>query len=501
MKLKDVRKIEFWMATIVFVAVVYALLVDTNNRDDSGIHNYFLHQKISYSYFFNFFVPNFIIDLLLYVLFLLLNFVLIPSLINRKRELRNYSLLAALILTSGLILGVCRTYSHAYELKDYDSIQRSYNSMFFKAFAQAILLTIIISLYTCAQYLISYLLKSKAENLTLQKQLKMDLSFGIGFWFIGLFFLITSRSHLQLSVLWTLVVLSAVGIVIYSLYYLLPKLEEKQKKFRDFFWTIFAISLVSVLPLSVPALFFFNQTNEVIFIVAMFHLPTQLLVSMPLSWFLFKKRLMRQNEIASLRTELGQSDANLTFLKSQINPHFLFNALNTLYGTALQEKAERTGEGIQRLGDMMRFMLHENTQDKISLMREVEYLNNYIALQTLRTSMSDKITLITEIEEQFENYHITPMLLIPFVENAFKHGISLKNSSYIKISLQVRDQVLFFDVSNSINPKSDNDPEKLKSGVGLENVRQRLSLLYRDRHELMIHENANEFFVHLTLHL
>jgi LytS/YehU family sensor histidine kinase len=210
---------------------------------------------------------------------------------------------------------------------------------------------------------------------------------------------------------------------------------------------------------------------------------------------------MRQNEIASLRTELGQSDANLTFLKSQINPHFLFNALNTLYGTALQEKAERTGEGIQRLGDMMRFMLHENTQDKISLMREVEYLNNYIALQTLRTSMSDKITLITEIEEQFENYHITPMLLIPFVENAFKHGISLQKSSYIKISLQVRDQVLFFDVSNSINPKSDNDPEKLKSGVGLENVRQRLSLLYRDRYELMIHENANEFFVHLTLHL
>jgi len=172
-----------------------------------------------------------------------------------------------------------------------------------------------------------------------------------------------------------------------------------------------------------------------------------------------------------------------------------------LYGTALQEKAERTGEGIQRLGDMMRFMLHENTQDKISLTREIEYLNNYIALQTLRTSMSDKITIITEIEEQFENYQITPMLLIPFVENAFKHGISLQKSSYIKISLQVRDQVLFFDVSNSINPKSDRDPEKLKSGVGLENVRQRLSLLYRDRHELMIRENANEFFIHLTLHI
>ena len=501
MKRKDVRKMEFWMATVVFIAVAFALLVDTNNRDDNGMHNYFLKQKISYSYFFNFFVPKFIYSLLVYAMFLLLNFVFIPSLINKKRELLNYSLVGALTLICGLILGVCRTYSHTYELMDYDSVQRGYNSMFFSTLTQAVLLTIVISAYTCTQYLIGYLLKNKIENQMLQKQMKMDLAFGIGFWFIGLFLLITSRSHFQLSVLWTLVVLSAVGIVIYSLYYLLPKLREKQKKFRDFFWIIFTVSLALILPLSVVALFFFNRTGEVIFIVAIFHLPTQLLISVPISWFLFKKRLMRQNEIASLRTELGQSDANLTFLKSQINPHFLFNALNTLYGTALQEKAERTGEGIQRLGDMMRFMLHENTQDRISLMREIEYLNNYIALQTLRTSMSDNITIITAIEEQFDNYQITPMLLIPFVENAFKHGISLQKPSYIKISLQVRNQVLFFDVTNSINLKCDNDPEKLKSGVGLENVRQRLSLLYPDRHELMIRENANEFFVHLTLHI
>src|SRR5690606_10715745 len=156
---------------------------------------------------------------------------------------------------------------------------------------------------------------------------------------------------------------------------------------------------------------------------------------------------------------------------------------------------------IQQLGDMMRFMLHENTQDKISLIREVEYLNNYIALQTLRTSQSAGVKIETLIEEQFENYQITPMLLIPFVENAFKHGISLQKPSYIKISLQVRCNVLFFDVSNSINLKNDNDPEKLKSGVGLDNVRKRLLLLYKNRHELIIRENAQEFFVHLTLHI
>jgi len=329
----------------------------------------------------------------------------------------------------------------------------------------------------------------------------VDLAFGIGFWFVGLFLWITSRSNFQFAILWTMVVLSAVGIVIYSLYYLLPELYRQQKKFSRYFWNIFVISLVLMLPLCILALFFFNRTSEVIFIVALFHLPTQLLVSIPLSWFLYRKRVLQNVELTSLRTELGKSDANLNFLKSQINPHFLFNALNTLYGTALQEKAERTGAGIQRLGDMMRFMLHENTQDKISLIREVEYLNNYIALQTLRTSQSADIKIETLIEEQFENYQITPMLLIPFVENAFKHGISLQKPSYIKISLQVRGNVLFFDVSNSINLKNVNDPEKLKSGVGLDNLRKRLLLLYKDRHDLIIRENAQEFFVHLTLHI
>jgi sensor histidine kinase YesM len=93
------------------------------------------------------------------------------------------------------------------------------------------------------------------------------------------------------------------------------------------------------------------------------------------------------------------------------------------------------------------------------------------------------------------------MLLIPFIENAFKHGISLQQPSYIKITLQTKESTLYFDVSNSIYTKSDNDPEKLKSGIGLENVKQRLSLLYYGKHELIIRESANEFFIHLTLQL
>ena len=96
---------------------------------------------------------------------------------------------------------------------------------------------------------------------------------------------------------------------------------------------------------------------------------------------------------------------------------------------------------------------------------------------------------------------IAPMLLIPFVENAFKHGISFREPSHIKITLEVKNNTLYFDVANSKHIKQENDPEKDKSGIGLNNVKQRLQLLYKDRHELIVRETGKDFFVHLTLQL
>ena len=204
-------------------------------------------------------------------------------------------------------------------------------------------------------------------------------------------------------------------------------------------------------------------------------------------------------EAEALKKENLQTQ--LDSLKTQINPHFLFNALNTLYGTALQENAERTGEGIQKLGDMMRFTLHENMQDKILLVREVEYLRNYIDLQTLRIVNTPGIQILVRIEEPAAALLITPMLLIPFIENAFKHGVSLREPSYISIALHTQNNILYFDVQNSIHLKPDGDPEKFKSGIGLPNVKERLQLEYPERHELVIRQTAKDFFVHLTINL
>ncbi|MEJ7558086.1 MAG: histidine kinase [Pedobacter sp.] len=287
---------------------------------------------------------------------------------------------------------------------------------------------------------------------------------------------------------------------LYILHVILPNLNGKRRLFWKFLGRIVLTTLACQLLLALMMLAF--DINDAVNYLIPLNTGAQLIAVPLISFIVYKGRMRRDlEEIRALKTELGKSDANLNFLKSQINPHFLFNALNTLYGTALQENAERTGEGIQKLGDMMRFMLEENVADKTLLATDINYLKNYISLQKLRIATSPNINIETDIEEPAEQYLIAPMMLLPFVENAFKHGISLNTPSHVKLTLQTKDGQLFLDVSNSINKASETDPERLHGGIGLQNVKQRLSLLYPNKHELIIRENAKEFFVHLTIEL
>ncbi len=194
-----------------------------------------------------------------------------------------------------------------------------------------------------------------------------------------------------------------------------------------------------------------------------------------------------------------QKTAELSSLRSQINPHFLFNALNTLYSVSLKENADKTADGIQKLGDMMRFMLNENNQDRIPLNKEIEYLQNYIEIQRMRIAESDNIEIKVNIQPSDRDIFIAPMLLNPFIENAFKHGISFRNPSWIFITLTFDDTKLYFKVHNSLHVKSELDPEKDNNGIGLENVRKRLDLIYKNRYALDIQKSEQDFFVSLTI--
>lgn len=243
-----------------------------------------------------------------------------------------------------------------------------------------------------------------------------------------------------------------------------------------------------------------------IFLASQWSLPAvlglwaaQVFIFTPIAWLQFKQR---RDQILSLRgveEKLAKSTADLQMLRMQINPHFLFNALNTLYGTALIEKSTNTAEGIQKLGDMMRFMLHENTQDYIGIDKEIAYLENYVALQKLRTQTSPDILIEAYINHEGCQGQIAPMLLIPFVENAFKHGVSLAEKSWIKIKLECQEGSIDFEVKNSIHPSMGTDTEKGHSGIGLQNVRERLLLLYPGRHELRYGVQQNEFIAKLSI--
>lgn len=315
-------------------------------------------------------------------------------------------------------------------------------------------------------------------------------------WLLVLF-LLTQANKDDYYIFWIIDVLPFIPLYVYFSAKAIPDLVHKGEGYwRYFSRFIVTGSVVNLLFILLYCICFRSFGFIWVPLYGIFLLLT-LIIGAPAIWITYQSR----QSIHKLKTDLGKSTADLGFLRSQINPHFLFNALNTLYATSLQEQATRTSEGIQKLGDMMRFMLQENMQDKIPLTREVEYLTNYVDLQKLRVQTSPDIVIEVNIEEQHNYLLIAPMLLIPFVENAFKHGISLQEASYIRISLHTEDNRLYFDIHNSTHTKKDADPERNNHGIGLENVAQRLNLLYPHEHELVIHESMKEFFVHLVINL
>lgn len=322
------------------------------------------------------------------------------------------------------------------------------------------------------------------------------LSFGIGIWLAILFLLIVNNVDEFGIILWTIIVPYTVMIILIHYFYLIPFAAKPKFWSKKYLSNLFPVLLVTGFIISLIINIFWGEAEDIIPVFCL-TFSYALLIAVPLAWYIYKN----DKDKVFLISQLGKSQADLSFLRSQINPHFLFNTLNSLYGTALQENAERTSEGIQKLGDMMRFMLYENNQDHIALAREINYLKNYIDLQKLRIAHSPQISIETRIDEPFNQLKIAPMLLIPFVENGFKHGISLNEPSFIKINLEIPDNRLFFSVTNTVHPVRVRDTEKNNGGIGLENVKQRLEMLYHNKYQLVIRENEKEFFVHLTLTL
>ena len=213
-------------------------------------------------------------------------------------------------------------------------------------------------------------------------------------------------------------------------------------------------------------------------------------------WF---KKNQELNEMSrnKLRTELRLKEAELSLLKAQLHPHFLFNTLNNLYGLTL-EKSDHAPAIVLRISDMINYMLHESNQTSVPLAKEIKYLRDYLDLEKLR--FGEELKLEFKEEGNYTNFEIAPLILIPFVENAFKHGASLQTEgAEISVQIIADPEIFILRVENSVEPDPSQRVNEISGGLGLANVKKRLELLYKDRYILDIDNKTDTFVIRLEI--
>jgi len=239
-----------------------------------------------------------------------------------------------------------------------------------------------------------------------------------------------------------------------------------------------------MLPISKSLILVFIGVYIIVFIASVFSLERQ-------NQNTITKNQELKNQL--LERELKLNAQKLNYLKMQIHPHFLFNTLNTIYGFALQ-KSDYTAEMILKLSNLLDYLLYQSNDSLVELKQEIQHIEDYIALEKLR--FQDVLKVTFEVEGKEESTLIAPMLMLPFVENAFKHG-SIKNGVFeVNIQLKIKGEQIYFLIANSINIDS---AVNKTGGIGLQNIRNRLDLLYKNQYILRVAADEEYFSVELYL--
>ena len=204
---------------------------------------------------------------------------------------------------------------------------------------------------------------------------------------------------------------------------------------------------------------------------------------------------VKQTEKEQQEKEKAHQDTELAFLKNQISPHFFFNALNNIYALIAID-GTKAQKSVEKLSGLMRYLIYESDIKMIELRKEFEFTQNYIDL--MRQRLTSKVELDVHISDIASDFNIPPLLFIPFIENAFKHGVSYREKSFIKILLQSETDKVVFKCENSIPQKLKAD-ENNSGGVGITNIKKRLNLIYGNKANLKMSSNDSVFEVSLTI--
>ena len=287
-------------------------------------------------------------------------------------------------------------------------------------------------------------------------------------------------------------------LIYFNLLLLIPKYAQQKKSITYTFLVFVGLGLYVLLKNihdvylngfvlgdeSQRSLFYNTYYN---FSIGLFYLAFNVALHLSKEWY-FQRELIRKLEVEKLSSELE-------YLKAQINPHFVFNSINTIY-FQIDKQNVPARESLSAFSEMLRYQLYECNGKEISIEKEIVYLKNYVALQ--RTRKDENYTISFEVLENVNDFTISPLLFIPFVENAFKHVSHHPHKNEVRIQISKRENHLEFSTFNTKECKTiAND----YNGIGLKNVKRRLELLYKDRHELVIDSRADSYEVRLSLHI
>lgn len=332
-----------------------------------------------------------------------------------------------------------------------------------------------------------------------------NLIYHLVFWLVFYFFLvaISQRSHsLATGMLINLISISFYSIAVYvNLLFLFPKYLASQK--YSHYIILLCLLILVIVPLESIAMYFCiphdhitlqsyvtNHINS-IFILTFFVASSSSIYKIINDWF------THQREKVDLQAQTLRSE--LKYLKSQVNPHFLFNTLNSLYALTLK-KSDLAPEIVLRLSEMMRYMLYECNEKEVPLEKEVNYIKNYLELEKLRHG--DKFEIDFNLEGATSGLRIAPLMFMPFIENSFKHGLNSQiQAGYVHILIHIQNEQILMKVDNSNPPTMPATKSKRSGGVGLANIKRRLKLIYPSHHDLDIQKTPNSYHVKLNIDL
>ena len=313
---------------------------------------------------------------------------------------------------------------------------------------------------------------------------------------ILLFIFSKGQNPITADYIYTVAFLLVIAVpVCINFYVLIPRFLKK-----ELYLIYILLFLINVLVFAFTNSYFFNNlldtlfpnyffvsylSNLNIYLTYSIFLIATTLLKLAEDWFYFNTNLNK-----TLRLQNQQIQTQLSALRAQINPHFLFNSLNVIYAMALEKKDNIT-TAIVELSDILRYVIYDSDTERVTLKEEIKLLKNYISFQKYRGHSSNKINLDIKIEN--ENFKIYPMLLLPLLENAYKYGFTGENDSEtIQIELKQNKNEFNFKIKNS-NSNQQNNLDNNYSGFGLENLKSNLDLVYPNKHQFNI-ENSNETF-------